>query len=255
VVLAHHIVGHGPVKVLLAHTWLADHQTYAPMLPFLDVEGFTWAFPDFRGYGGSRGLAGEMTIREMGRDLLGLADALGWKRFHLVGNSMGGQAAQWLAGQPEADGRIESLVLLCAVPARGFSLDAQSAAFFASTVDSIEARGQAAMAVTGSRLGAGFAAHMRRLSAETAAPDAIRAYLRAWTEEDVSAEIGRYTGPVRAFVGEHDPVLTEAVARAAIAPLFPGASVAVLPGTGHYPSLELPARTAALLAETIGSAA
>lgn len=253
--LAHRTVGHGPVRMMLAHTWLADHQTYGPMLPFLDADGFTWVFPDFRGYGGSRDLSGEMTIREMGRDLLALADALGWERFHLVGNSMGGQAAQWLAGQPEADNRIESLVLLCAVPARGFPLDAETAAFFASTVESIEARGQAAMAVTGGRLGAGFAAHMANLSAETATPEAIGSYLRAWTEEDVSAEIGHYTGPVRAFVGEHDPVLTEAVARAFIAPLFPGASVAVLPGTGHYPSLELPARTAALLAETIGSAA
>ncbi|MGX7704926.1 alpha/beta fold hydrolase [Methylobacterium sp. Gmos1] len=244
-------IGEGPVKVIAAHTWLADHQTYAPMLPFLDRERFTWVFPDFRGYGGSRAIDGDFTVREMGRDLLAVADALGWERFHLVGNSMGGQAAQWLAGWSGAAGRVDGLVLLCAVPARGVPLDAGTTSFFASAVDDVAVRGQCATAVTGGRLGPGFAAHMARLSQETATREALRGYLRAWTEDDVAAEVGPFPGPVRAFVGEHDPVLTEAVARDHIVPLFADAAVATIAGTGHYPGLELPAYTAALLARTI----
>lgn len=239
--------GSGPEKVIAAHTWLADHRTYAPMIPFLDGDRFTVVFPDFRGYGRSRDLAGEFSVREMGGDLLALADGLGWERFHLVGNSMGGQAVQWLAGQPAASGRVSSVLLLCSVPAAGMPLDEPTAAVFRSAVDSPDVRGRLADTVTGGRLGSGFAAFMARLSAETATRDAIAGYLRAWTTDDVSAEIGRYTGPVRVFVGEHDPVLTEAVATQAILPLFPDATLGTLAGSGHYPPMEVPVRVAALI--------
>ncbi len=241
------IVGRGPNKVVAAHSWLADHQTYKPMMPFLDGEKYSFAFPDFRGYGLSRDIAGEFSVREMGRDLLGVADDLGWERFHLVGNSMGGQAVQWLAGQPGAAARVRGCVLLCSVPAAGMPLDADTAAFFGSAVDDVAVRGQLAGIVTGRRLGDGFSAFMARLSAETATRAAIAGYLRAWTEDDVRGEIGAFAGPVQSYVGRHDPVLTEAVARDGILPLFADASLATLEGTGHYPSMEVPAYTAALL--------
>ena len=252
--IAYEKVGTGPTKVIAAHSWLADHRTYAPMIPFLNMEDYTFVFPDFRGYGRSRDIAGDFSVREMGRDLLAVADALGWERFHLVGHSMGGQAVQWLAGQPEASERFRSVLLLCSVPAGGFRLDEGAARFFGSAVDTIDVRGRCADAVTGGRLGRGFAAFMARLSAETATREAIEGYLRTWVEDDVAADIGRYAGPVRVFVGEHDPVLTEAVARDGIVSLFPHATLATLGGTGHYPPMEIPAYTASLLSNlhTIG---
>ncbi|MCW2239732.1 alpha/beta fold hydrolase [Azospirillum canadense] len=245
--LRYRLVGSGPNRVIAAHTWLADHQTYAPMIPFLDTATLTVAFPDFRGYGLSRDIAGEFTIREMGRDLLGVADELGWEQFHLVGNSMGGQAVQWLAGQPMAAERVQSVLLLCSVPAGGAPLDEGTASFFDSAIDDVTVRGQLGSAVTGGRLGDGFAAFMVRLSAETATREAIKGYLRAWTREDVSAEIAPYRGPVQVCVGQHDPVLTEEVARTGILPLFPTATLATLEGSGHYPPMEIPAHSAALI--------
>lgn len=73
-----------------AHSWLAGHEAYDCMIPFLDTERFTWVFPDFRGYGRSSELTGDCSITEMGSDIVDLADALGWHEFHLVGHSMGG---------------------------------------------------------------------------------------------------------------------------------------------------------------------
>lgn len=245
--LGYTTVGDGPRKVLAAHSWLADHRTYAPMMPFLDGTAATFVFPDFRGYGRSRDINGAFSIREMGADMLALADHLGWDRFELVGNSMGGQAAQWLAGAPLASGRIGSLTLLCAVPASGFPLDEQSAAFFGAAADSEEVRGQCASAVTAGRLGAAFATWMAKLSQESSTRDAIAGYLSAWSTQDVSQEIGEFAGRVRIFVGAFDPVLTAAVAREKILPLFPDATIAIVPGAAHYPSLETPAYTAALL--------
>ena len=250
-VLGYTRIGSGPTRVMATHTWLADHQTYAPMFPFIDPDRYMFVFPDFRGYGKSKAMQGEFTVREMGNDVLALADSLGWQRFHLVGNSMGGQAAQWLAGQAKANARVESLTLLCSVPASGFPLDEPTAAFFGSAVDSEEVRGQCANAVTGGRLGAGFAKYVSRMSMETATHDAIRGYLRAWTQDDMAAEVGPYLGTVAAFVGECDPVLTEAVTREKVAPLFKNFTIKTIPGAGHYPAMEVPAYTAELIAASV----
>ncbi|MBT2302040.1 alpha/beta hydrolase [Variovorax paradoxus] len=240
-------IGHGSTRIIAAHTWLCDHQTYAPMMPFFDPERFTVVFPDFRGYGKSRDMQGEFSIREMGRDLLELADRLDFNAYHLVGNSMGGQATQWAASQPQAKNRLQSLTLLCSVPAHGFPLDEQGAAFFGAAAESAEVRGQCAAAVTGGRLGAGFARHVASLSTQTATKDAIKRYLSAWTQEDVSGEVGGFAGDVRVFVGGHDPVLTAAVMQQKVLPLFPQAKLASIEGAGHYPGLESPAYTAALI--------
>lgn len=246
-------LGNGPTRVVAAHTWLCDHQTYAPMMPFIDPDRFTVVFPDFRGYGKSRDQQGEFSIREMGRDLLALADSLGFDSYHLVGNSMGGQAAQWAACQPQAEGRIKSLTLLCSVQSQGFPLDAQGAAFFGAAATSADVRGQCASAVTSGRLGGGFARHVAALSMQTATEDAVRRYLAAWTQEDVSGEVGGFAGEVRIFVGQHDPVLTADVMREKVLPLFPQASLATIDGAGHYPGVEAPAYTAALISACVAA--
>jgi len=145
-----------------------------------------------------------------------------------------------------ARGRVRSLTLLCSVPAHGFPLDQQGAAFFGSAVDQPEVRGQCASAVTSGRLGAGFARHMTNLSTATASTDAIRRYLHAWTHEDVSAEVG-FGEAVNVYVGAHDPVLTAGLMQEKVMPLFPQAVLATIEGAGHYPGLETPARTAELI--------
>jgi esterase len=240
-------IGSGPVRIMAAHTWLCDHQTYAPMIPFIDPDRFTIVFPDFRGYGKSRDQQGEFTVREMGHDLLELSDHLKMDSYHLVGNSMGGQAAQWAVSQPQARGRVRSLTLLCSVPARGFALDEQGAAFFGSAADNPDVRGQCATAVTSGRLGAGFAKHVTALSQRTATTDAIRRYLKSWTQEDVSAEVGGFGGAVNVYVGAHDPVLTSSIMQEQVLTLFPQARLATIDGAGHYPGLEVPAYTAELV--------
>ncbi len=126
--LSHTLVGHGPVRVIAAHSWLADHSTFDPMMEYVDRDQFTVALPDFRGYGASRGMTGDFSIDEMASDLLAVADDLGWSSFGLCGHSMGGQAAQLLAAQHP--GRVSSMLLLCSVPPRGFPLDDGTGAFF-----------------------------------------------------------------------------------------------------------------------------
>ncbi|MFJ9821736.1 alpha/beta fold hydrolase [Streptomyces sp. NPDC101151] len=247
--LGYNTVGGGATKVIWAHSWLAGHEGYDGMIPFLDTERFTWAFPDFRGYGRSRGLAGDFSVPEMGRDLVDVADALGWDEFHLVGHSMGGQAAQWISGRPEARDRLSSLVLLCAVPSRAFPLDAEGSRLFEAATDDRDALATVISAVTGGRLGAGFVRRMNEVSRRTVAPAPMRAYLRTWTQEDVSSEVKGYQRPVVVFTGRHDPVLSAAVAKDQIVPQYTDVRSHVLDGAAHLPPMETPARTVALIEE------
>ncbi|MGW3248015.1 alpha/beta fold hydrolase [Streptomyces sp. NPDC001070] len=247
--LAYSTAGSGPIKVLWAHSWLAGHEAYDGMIPFLDTERFTWVFPDFRGYGASRELTGDFSVSEMGRDLIGVADALGWDEFHLVGHSMGGQAAQWVSGQPEVQGRLNGLALLCAVPSRAFPLDADGRRFFESATDSLDARAEVITAVTGGRLGAGFVRRVNEQSRTTVDPTAMRAYLRTWTQDDVSGEVKGYQGPVLVITGQYDAVLTAAVAEEQIVPQYTDVRSLVLDGAAHLPPMETPARTVSVIEE------
>ena len=56
----------------------------------IDIEMFTYALVDLRGYGRSMDQTGERNEIEAAADTVALADHLGWDRFHLVGFSMTG---------------------------------------------------------------------------------------------------------------------------------------------------------------------
>lgn len=95
-------VGDGPHHVMAVHGWFSDRAAYAAMLPHVDRRGFTYVLPDLRGYGEARDIPGAYTTGEVGKDLLALADHLGWERFSLVGHSMGGAVVQRvLAAAPQ----------------------------------------------------------------------------------------------------------------------------------------------------------
>lgn len=81
--------------------------------PFLEPlrEAFDVIVFDHRGVGASTRLDGEVTVARMARDALGLLDALGVERAHVLGISMGGMIAQELAlAAPE---RVLTLTLGC----------------------------------------------------------------------------------------------------------------------------------------------
>jgi pimeloyl-ACP methyl ester carboxylesterase len=74
-------------------------------------DNYSLVAPDNRGIGGSTLGSGTLTIEGMAADVLAIADAEGFERFHLAGHSMGGLIAQEVALR--APGRVRSLALLC----------------------------------------------------------------------------------------------------------------------------------------------
>src|SRR5258706_8480045 len=171
-------IGKGPNKVIALHGWFGSAGGWGPYAKVLDEERFSYAFMDYRGYGGSKGRAGEFTLQEIAADALALADALGWERFSLIGHSMGGKAGQQVLA--DAPSRVQKLVAVTPVPASGVPFDEEGWKLFSSAAANPQARKGILDFSTGNRLSAAWLERMVKHSLENSTPQAFAAYLLAW---------------------------------------------------------------------------
>lgn len=99
--------GQGEPLVLL-HSGGMSGAEWTPQIP-LFARHFRVIAPDHLGHGGSPMMAEKLAVRDMGRAVLELLDELRLPKAHLVGSSLGGAVALWLAiHHPE---RVDKLVL------------------------------------------------------------------------------------------------------------------------------------------------
>src|SRR5215211_6818072 len=101
--------GSGPPVVLVQGVGLIG-EGWRPQIDGLR-DRYAVAAPDNRGIGGSTTGPAPLTIEAMAEDVLAIANAEGFERFHLAGHSLGGLIAQAVALQSPA--RVYSLALLC----------------------------------------------------------------------------------------------------------------------------------------------
>ncbi|MEV4202297.1 alpha/beta fold hydrolase [Micromonospora globbae] len=248
--ISHISVGHGPRRVLALHGWFGSARGWGWLPDLVDVERFTWAFLDYRGYGARAGVAGEYTLAEISRDALDLADSLGWDRFALVGHSMGGSAAQRvLADAPE---RVDRLVGISPVPAGGVPFDLQSWALFDGAAANPDNRRAIIDLTTGNRLSRRWLDEMVRFSLDHSTPEAFGAYLTAWARTDLTDEVKGSPVPALAVVGAHDPALGADMMRETWMRHYPNARLEVLANAGHYAMYETPVRLATVVEEFLG---
>ncbi len=104
--------GAGGRPLLLVHGYTGSRSDFTDFVELLAGQGWHVVAPDLRGHGQSTKPDQESaySLATFSGDVLGLADALGWDRFALLGHSMGGMIAQVVAtGAPD---RVAALVLM-----------------------------------------------------------------------------------------------------------------------------------------------
>lgn len=127
ITLHYRIHGKGRFKIIFVMGFATSCNAWSPQVEFFEKnEDYQFCVFDNRGVGRSSKPPGRYRTSDMARDALELADFLGWKKFHLVGLSMGGMISLELSClAPE---RLLSLSLLVThaggpnsvVPAKGF---------------------------------------------------------------------------------------------------------------------------------------
>jgi pimeloyl-ACP methyl ester carboxylesterase len=236
--IGHTTYGSGPEGIIVLHSWFGDHTVFAPMFPYLDTDTFTYAFIDYRGYGKSIGISGNHTMQEIAQDAITLADHLGWKKFHIIGHSMGGMALMRAA--TNASDRIKSGVALCPVPASGVPFDEDTQELFNGAADNDENRRTILNFTTGNRLSGHWLDWRVSVSRETTTRDAFADYLVAWTKTDFAEESKGLELPLLVCPGEHDQAITPDAMQQTYLAWYPNARLETLPNSGHYPMQETP---------------
>ena len=257
-VLSHERFGHGPEQVIVLHEFYGSIRSWDPVRLYLDTEQFSFAFADLRGYGGSRRLEGEHSMLEIAADVEHLASALGAPRYHLVGHSMTGLAAQYaLLRDAQGERRIERVVAVTPAPTDGFEHNAAVYAFLSATLSDDAALAKLLAMSTGERWGEGFIRYKIRLNRSSSQPEIMARYLENMVfYRGLAKEAGRLRPdtPLLVISGAHDgPAMRQSALKASMGDVFPAARWMELPGAGHYPMDECPVALASAICGFLGS--
>ena len=244
----HHIVD-GPTggpTLLLASSLGATHAMWEPQVGPLS-ERFRVVRCDRRGHGRSPVVPGPTTIDDLGRDLVGLLDALDLERVSFCGLSLGGLEGMWLALRAPA--RVDRLVLACTSSSfapRETWIDR------ASTV-----RDEGLDAIADATIDRWFSASFRdaqpavvtrfREMLVSTPPEGYVACCDVLADADLTGELGRIDAPTLVLTGSEDPTITPARGDE-LASAIPGARHVTLDGAAHLANVDRAnAFTAALL--------
>lgn len=243
--IGHKLMGEGASRVLVLHGWLDDHRVFEPMFDSLNLESFTYAFMDCRGYGRSKDLAGAYSMEEIARDGFALAEKLGWDWFFVVGHCMGGMAAQrMVADNPD---KVRAAALITPVPASGMQFDEETWGLFHGAIDDSIKRAGVIDYTTGSRLSASWLDAVSLRSIANSTREAVAGYLEAWTKTDFSARMKGVGHRMLVLAGEHDAQITPKLMNETILAWNHGAEMDILQNCGHYPMLETPVYLATVI--------
>jgi 3-oxoadipate enol-lactonase len=230
----------GPAVVLL-HALGLDWRMWEPVMTRLATGRRVFAYT-IRGHGSPS----PHTMADAAADLIGMLDALGLDRAHVVGLSYGGGIAQTAA--VAAPQRFASLSLLATTD---YPFDA-----FESRARSGEVDGMAAQVVpsltrwfTPAALAVnGWGVRYAREQVLRGNPADWAAAWRAFKGLDVQNRLDGFAAPVLVLAGELDASTTPEI-MSGIAKRISGAVYQELPGTPHMQSLERPDLVAGALDE------
>lgn len=240
-----------PALVFL-HYWGGSSRTWDDVIREL-AGAFRTVATDHRGWGESDAPAHGYSIADLAGDAEDVIQALGLRRYVLVGHSMGGKVAQLLASR-RPDG-LAGVVLVAPAPPSPMALADEERAAMAAAYDTRESVCWVLDHVlTATPL---TAAQRERVIADSlrGAPQAKAAWPNAAMREDISAELARIDVPVHVIAGELDRVDSVDTLRRELLPRIAGARVTVLPGIGHLSPLEAPAAVAASIRAFVGGLA
>ncbi len=246
--ISYRVFGEGQ-PLVLAHGWMVGGAIFDPLVDALTGAGLQLIIPDQRGVGESARPPFGYSLKAYAQDLIGLADACGLKRFKLLGHSMGGQIAQLVA--VELGERVETMVLMCPVPAAGMPLPDEVRKLFRPSAGKPEVQTKILNMACNQLDDEGLKTILA--TAATVFPNCIAESFDSWTRGGFQDDLAKITCAKTWVVGTDDPFLPPDVLKSTVVNLIANAEFVHIPGPGHYPQIEATEATAAKLVELLGS--
>lgn len=234
------------VPVVLLHGFPLSSQSWLSIRPALEAVA-RLVTPDLRGFGGSDKPEGEYSMGSLAADVARLADALGLERLVLGGHSMGGYVALRFAASFRD--RLAGVIL---IDTRAEADTEEGRAKRQAAVERVLGGGRDAyldefvpnlVSPTLRARAPRLVAELRAAAAEVPDHVLVACQRGMRSRPDSSALLPSLDIPALVLVGEEDTITPPAAAEA-MARALPRATLAVIPGAGHTPSVERPIGTA-----------
>ncbi|WGS51289.1 alpha/beta fold hydrolase [Paraburkholderia sp. D15] len=242
--------GSGELALVFLHYYGGSSRTWEAVAGEL-ADRYRIVATDHRGWGDSEAPADGYRIADLAADAEGVIEALGLRRYVLVGHSMGGKVAQLIASRRPKG--LEGLVLVAPSPPSPMLLSDEQRATLAGAYQSRES---VEFVVDHVLTAKPLEAARREQVIEDSlrgAPQAKAGWPNVALREDITAEVTSIDAPTLVISGALDQVDTVATLQAELLPRIPHAALHVLPGTGHLSPLEAPAEVAQLIARFVAA--
>jgi aminoacrylate hydrolase len=224
-------------------------QPWRGIMPALAAE-FRVIAHDHRGLGGSDRWDGAYSVDQIAADVLGLMDALGIARAHIVGHSLGGAVAQALAADHPS--RVAGVAIYASWPGP----DAYFARVMTMRQEMLTGLGVETFLRTGpigiypphwiTAHDAAFAAALPALLAAFPGVNVMLRRMQACLAHDRRASLSRIAAPCL-VLGLQDDMSTPAYCSEELAAAIPDAKLVLLPMGGHNAHLVVPDQIAKCL--------
>jgi non-heme chloroperoxidase len=241
--ISYKIAGPGPRNVLLLHGWGGSENFWDDVTKHLDLTALRVIALSYRGHGDSDKAMNGYTLEQFARDVLSVADHAGARKFVLVGFSMGGKFAQYMAAaEPE---RILGLVLVAPVGADYFPMPEETARSFCEAAGSRERAAE-------------VLAPLRKLQISPTVTDAfvddfvkiprvaLEGTIKMFAGASFLDQAKEISTPTLVISGAYDPVVTPDYIQKQIVSRLARKHLVTLP-CGHDIPLEMPDESAALI--------
>lgn len=240
--------GAGEPTLVFLHYWGGSLRTWSNVVSSLK-DSFRCVAYDIRGWGKSDA-ATSYTVSDMAAEAASLIQALGLKKYILVGHSMGGKVAQLLASQKPAG--LAGLILVAPAPPTPVRFPDEIRQQQIHAYDNRESVIQT----------------LDFLSARTPSPEileqvvedslgASREAVLAWPTgallEDISTEVPKITVPTLILAGEMDQLDSVEQHRREVLARIPNARLEIVTGSGHLVPIDEPEQLALAIAQFVTS--
>ena len=242
--------GRNDLTLVFLHYWGGSARTWRHVTAAL-APAYRTIATDHRGWGLSEAPPSGYGLADLADDAQGVIDALGLRRYVLVGHSMGGKVAQLLASRRPRG--LAGLVLVAPSPPQPMNMPEEAREKMANayaTRETVEMTID--QVLTAKALRPEDRAEVISDSLR-GAPPAKLAWPRATSLEDISAEVAAIDVATLVISGERDRVDPPDLLKAELMPRIPQSVMRVLPDTGHLSMLESPAELAHLIGEFAAS--